>query len=522
MNAGAQIWHVVKKDVSCYRWLWLAIAVGTAIVGLTPDAKWPYDGSRELTIFACWALLVGAITLTVHLDSPWRTPSAWRALPLNPLAVLAAKLLVMVLALGWFVAWHGVQLRAFGLDRDDLWYTLGCSALISSGVLMIPFIAATVSEGLGMTALMLIATLIASTYVGTIVSRLFDQDLTPKLAGDPGFTFGLPFNLVFAFTGLALLYTGGVRRAWALTLMTVWFATLIAPPLHLGMGNEGPNASVDLVTARLAGVHTSAEGTQFTVYVSPRSAAPNERTVMSWTTLHLRQENGTERQVPLGTVTVEERRRVSERSRIIGEPTVIPSLSVPWPASESTPRGDRGSAEITTFVSNDAVLSDALHSDRTTWWLTGTVTTLTAQSPLWMRPRNFDSTSAPGIVVGQRYSHPLVYSAFTMVRRAFRLPYDEQWMSSPTFVYGDSARQSFVAMRHASIGAPRYMLLGGAEVVVSDVPESLAPSADDSTARARLGEGRGIIGLVAWRLRSSRPFRTTPQRLITRTAEGQR
>lgn len=113
----AQIGHVARKDARQFWWLMLLYIALVAVV--TTNARSPVPGSSVIVAvdaFIVVAFGMATAATLVQSDSPSRSDAFWVTRPLDPSAVLAAKLVVIVLGLiGFGVLGEIVGLEALGL-----------------------------------------------------------------------------------------------------------------------------------------------------------------------------------------------------------------------------------------------------------------------------------------------------------------------------------------------------------------------------------------------------------------------
>lgn len=140
MNIARQIWHVMKKDLR-QAWLPLIALAPLVLIAMTRehlDSIIAFTAASEaIVVFA--PLLAAMI---VQQDSAVRPRAYWSTIPLHPLAVFAAKLVVVgVFVIGGVLGAQAVALRAAGVPlaaipsyvHDSLWAYV---VLIAGGVVL--------------------------------------------------------------------------------------------------------------------------------------------------------------------------------------------------------------------------------------------------------------------------------------------------------------------------------------------------------------------------------------------------
>lgn len=114
----AQMGHVALKDVRQFWWLLLLYAAIVAAVTANARAGGPAAGSIVVTLDAFIVVAFGMATAAtvVQSDSPSRSTAFWATRPLDPSAVLTAKLVLVALGVvGLGVLGEIVGLEALGL-----------------------------------------------------------------------------------------------------------------------------------------------------------------------------------------------------------------------------------------------------------------------------------------------------------------------------------------------------------------------------------------------------------------------
>ena len=130
MKWHAQVAHVARKDVQHTGWLVLAYAA--VVVVATLASGWNLFGAGEPMLTTIPLIVVGMIitALVVQADSPARGDAFWVTLPVEPSAVLAAKIAVAVLVvLGLALVGQLAALAVHASAGRDLPALLGISAL---------------------------------------------------------------------------------------------------------------------------------------------------------------------------------------------------------------------------------------------------------------------------------------------------------------------------------------------------------------------------------------------------------
>lgn len=362
MTPLAQVVHVVKKDLRLLRWPLAAFAVVLMTVAVLDDRDTQLLGSGVIPILAVIAGML-LITTLVQEQSPSAANASWRVLPLSPVAVFVAKLLMllMVLAVAGAAEWlalirfdvpaaHAVSLTSMTLAPYLYW--LLTAALIASLTRNIRgFVAALILTPIGLVIIGLVFEQ-ATTWMGLsfetppalyrwlsyaalaaaplIVGGLYVRVL-PRWAARV-LAVGTSFALMVALVGVGSSATfgddGRAVRAAAMSGQVTANAEAnldtLRPALSVSSMTNGADTGdvvLDVAIDAAMGSAIAATGEDF---ASTSSAARNAREVLDTGTLELIFPDGTTHRTPIGEQFVLEVRSSAEFAEVTRRGTPMP------------------------------------------------------------------------------------------------------------------------------------------------------------------------------------------------------
>lgn len=226
MKWHEQVVHVARKDVRYARWL-VAAYLLVVVVATLVAAGWlgPQEASYlgSLLVMGLGLLLLGT---TVQADSPARTEAFWASRPLDPSAVLAAKLLVAaLLVLGLPLVGQAVALAAHDLPAERMPALLLESAVAFGGWIAVAGAVAAVTPDLRSFGVVLLLLVFSESMLGGVVSAL--------TGWSPGTALPMAGTIVIPAAWLLLLghqyLTGSVLRGrWLVAALAL--VVLLLPP----------------------------------------------------------------------------------------------------------------------------------------------------------------------------------------------------------------------------------------------------------------------------------------------------
>jgi len=122
MNPLSQVWHVLAKDARQQRrilvvYLLLVVVATAHALGWRPLANGVFGGAM-VVIGLVILLLVASV---IQGDSPTRSDAFWASHPLDPYAVLAAKILFALALVAVAVIGQEIAIRGFDPTGDERW-----------------------------------------------------------------------------------------------------------------------------------------------------------------------------------------------------------------------------------------------------------------------------------------------------------------------------------------------------------------------------------------------------------------
>lgn len=214
-----QVLHVAAKDIRHVRW---QIAAYVAIVAA---ATWYVVGPLRTTTAVPWTLLVivGGIflvALLVQADSPSRVDAFWRSRPLDPLAVLGAKVVIMVVLTLLGMAGHGLAIHAHQVGGSDFIRLSAEAGATYLTILLSAALVAALTRDMRSFLLAMIGAFISSQIIGGLVAARFGDHRWVELS--------MIIYMILAVLLMAWQYRSH-RRRWgavaAILLIIAWAAT---------------------------------------------------------------------------------------------------------------------------------------------------------------------------------------------------------------------------------------------------------------------------------------------------------
>jgi hypothetical protein len=339
-----QVWHVAWKDLRHTRWFMALYAVMVLIAAVLPRDVIDRSEMSWWTVqpFLLLVVVAAMIAVWVHNDSPALQDAGWRALPLSPTAIVAAKFVALgALAVVGLVG-QTLRMRDYALATPQL-----LTVLISSTVALVTAalgfaIVAAVTRSLLSTLLTLVAYLVVS----NTVLPFFVSLLGKRHVGIEGIDDGLPVVVFAALVagGLIALYRRprGAVSQWAIMLvllvvppvvsqLAVWqsLANRMAPSLP---STQSIGATTSLML-QLGNVESAA------VALDLRGFSPTEQVMLEQANIILRFGSADSVIVPFPSQFESTNGAPDERTPLqhvtIREPLRIPGTSLRWP-EEST------------------------------------------------------------------------------------------------------------------------------------------------------------------------------------------
>ena len=392
MTWAGQVLHVVGKDVRQFKWWLLAIALVS--IGIT----YAFDSSSVPDLIATFSPLVLGILValfvvqSVQAESPWGLAAEWRALPLQPSAVLTAKLANVALVIAVLSVGQSVQLHRLALSGSAFWFVLAWSWCVALSVSLIAMSLGAITEDVAAAIVVMIAWGIGSSGVDRVVRFFAGAPGTSLPASDAIALLWLFVNGATMLIALRVLYRSPVRRRVVTTLIAVWMlagARALDPIMNYVESRTLPMARGVTATIRCHTLDNNSSRCATSLQLPAR--VPNVRHVLDSATLHLAFPNGTSRTVALGDWEGGTNRDVTAGSRtvLLDDPATVPGTSLRWPEPEQ-PRGISS-----TLVRLDDATRELFRRGQVTSYVTGTIRQLEAV-PLRLRRTPNSSVSIPG------------------------------------------------------------------------------------------------------------------------------
>ena len=324
MRVG-QIAHVMRKDVREARWLLAAYIAVVAVSIASADGR--LTASPQIfeagMMFVVGLAMIIVATL-VQADSPTHAEAFWVSHPLEPLAMFAAKVLLVIVVLmvpALAGQWHA--LAALDPEPGVLPRTLAMSAYAFALWLLISFVVAAVTKDIRtfIVTLVAIAVLIAI-FVAVLPEFPWLSDSRQAIVGMVAVVGSLLF--------VAELYRtrDARRRTWVACIILVSAISYAlvggAPPSARSAVRSLVGPDQRPVIRYTVRAPSTPEAAQLTLDLRMDSAPPNRRIIVSPIGLRLTAARGDELMV-----------RFEPAIATLASPD-LPGSSIPWPSADSS------------------------------------------------------------------------------------------------------------------------------------------------------------------------------------------
>ncbi|MCC6246025.1 MAG: hypothetical protein IT353_24540 [Gemmatimonadaceae bacterium] len=394
MTWAAQVWHVFRKDMVHMRWMLLGYVLCVLVMitrrGFPSVPTDTADNVLSPPLSVVWLivpLLLVAYSMFLVIiatldESAAKADAAWRVLPLDASAVLAAKLLVIGSLIVIGVAGQSLRVSQMALDRTQWLFAIGSTATTLLGWLLLALLVASVSRSLVGT--------ISSIFIGApalyaatvVVDRVLKRSRSgarmsysyPDWPGDALWTHW-PYAALILVSIIAsiMLYRRMVRDRWAggvsATLCVLLGFAGCGPRVRWGVADRLPSS---IQIASTSEVPSPRAVTQISTKISVTGLGPTDRLVLDSGSLVLVVGERDTVRAPLGYqggLTEDEKGvmvRARSRHEVLKEPSVVPTEIVAWPI--------RSRESLTTlFDSLPPALVERLRSERVQVSVSGVV-----------------------------------------------------------------------------------------------------------------------------------------------------
>ena len=340
MRRSAQVVHVIKKDL---REHWLALAVYVALIAVVAVNATRADGGSAANVVpditAALLVLFGMVLVAslVQGDAPARANAFWATKPLDPFAVLAAKLaLTVVVVIGIPLIAQFVGLRAHDVRSHELLRDVVASAWAYWKWLLIALLLSALTKDIKTFVLSLFTIPVFFTVAVIGVSRM-----PVRIAADP--TLLGPMNPIREWAEMALgvigclallLHMYRARDArplmWPVAFMLLLACQAATGPLpaHQPSSRTLADGAFAHATFRLGKSEFVANGvSQFGVSLTPDSVPPIERLTLVNAVVTVTDKTGSVVRAPLSGPRTDMRlfNHALANVRWLGDPAIAAS-----------------------------------------------------------------------------------------------------------------------------------------------------------------------------------------------------
>lgn len=203
MTPIAQVLHVARKDLRESSWPIAVYVALVAMAGIHAAGLWPSARLLEISMFLVVISGMVLVAMLIQSDSPGRANAFWATRPLQPAAVLMAKLLIAtVVVLGLAVAAQAVALSSFDIHGMALARRLPTAAIAYARWLFVAMVLAALTQDLKafVVALVVLPLLMTNVVPSAVWKWLFANSGSTDAAGSKA-TGSAP--LLVAWIGIA-------------------------------------------------------------------------------------------------------------------------------------------------------------------------------------------------------------------------------------------------------------------------------------------------------------------------------
>jgi hypothetical protein len=236
MNVFAQVGHLMAKDIREMRWMLAVYAVVVAVA--TVQAT-----SLDQTTFAfgfagILVVMVGMVLVAslVQADSPARADAFWAVRPIDPTAVVVAKLgHAAAIVTGVALVGQLVAFMSLGVPRSELPLLLAESATAYAIWLLLAMVVAALTRDLKSAFVAFAVTILAFIVVTAVVPARITAAIGSVVTNRATLALLTTIPLLAAVALLTVLYRvrdprPRVRFGGAIVVAIIWYAAPSAPP----------------------------------------------------------------------------------------------------------------------------------------------------------------------------------------------------------------------------------------------------------------------------------------------------
>ena len=195
MTAVAQVRHILIKDIREARWLLVVYVALVALATLRGAgwmiSSWPGEVGFILVIAIVLAAAFAAASV-VQADSPTRHGAFWTRLPVDPLAMLGAKMTFVLVLVGIGVAGQSIGVAGYGIGGAEVATFAGRSALaFGVWLLFALLLAAVLPDFRAFSLAFILIPIVSFVLVNVVVFSMMAASTDPPTEAIPGLIPGL-------------------------------------------------------------------------------------------------------------------------------------------------------------------------------------------------------------------------------------------------------------------------------------------------------------------------------------------
>jgi len=351
MTWAAQVIHVLRRDLRHFRWYLVAYAITVVLLVARVYRTEESTGYFNASLLLLVGLGMFLVAVAIQADPPVADDALWRATPLEPSVVLAAKLALVVVLLLVGLVGQFAALRAYALGPDDIVASLLQSILPMCRWLTGSMLIAAHTRDARWYLTVLLTAPIALAIVLWFANFGVLFGVSVEIVRHPTALFASlrVATLLMALGVLVLAYTRRVGRRVSM----VAAAAMVMLGALVGAGTElvpdartraesGPSATDLRVQASLAIDVSDQQRSTVSLRLSGADVSVTDRLLLEWPVLVMRFPDSSEVRLELGSgmsASIDESASGQSISfgqggygAVVAEPAQVTGTGAPWPA----------------------------------------------------------------------------------------------------------------------------------------------------------------------------------------------
>lgn len=412
MTWAAQVIHVLRRDLRHFRWYLAAYAITVVLLVARVYRTGESTGYFNASLLLLVGLGMFLVAVAIQADPPAADDALWRATPLEPSAVLAAKLALVVVLLLVGLVGQLAALLAYALGPDDIVASLLQSIVPMCWWLMGSMLIAAHTRDARWYLTVLLTTPIALAIVLWFANFGVVFGVSVEIVRTPAalFAFLRVATLLLALGVLVLAYTRRIGRRASM----VAAAAMVMVGAFVGVGTElvpdartrvgrGLSATDLRVQASLAIDVSDQQRSTVSLRLNGADVSATDRLLLGWPVLVMRFPDSSEVRLELASgmsASIDE--SASGQSvyfgqggygTVVAEPAQVAGTGAPWPG----PRFRELRFTVPSTLTDDQ--RRAIEALRVNAWMEGHAQLVSARVVAEVPTRVGARSAAPGVRV---------------------------------------------------------------------------------------------------------------------------